>query len=69
MERKKDWELLVLQRLPKAELKEYLESCEEELREVLFKLSNAEGRQRALRKRERELQELRLKLLAALERR
>jgi len=68
MERR-DWEVLVLERLPEAELREYLKSCEEELREVVFKLSNATGRQRALRKRERELQELRLKLLAALERR
>jgi len=64
-----DWEVLVLKKLPREELEAYLKSCEEELREVLFKLSNAFGRAKLLRKREKELQEFRLKLLEALERR
>jgi len=65
----KDWEVEVLRCLPKEELEEYLKNCEKELREVLFKLSNAFGRAKLLRKKEKELQEFRLKLLQALERR
>jgi len=63
----KDWEVLVLKNLPKEELRGYLESCEKELREVLFALSNASGRAKMLKKRERALQAFRLKLLEALE--
>jgi len=62
----KDWEILVLKNLPKEELRSYLQSCEEELRKVLFALSNASGRAKELRKKERALQTFRLKLLEAL---